>query len=110
MGVEFPHEAILTDHVVMISPGPPKDQWLATYEKALASLPPGSYYLIVHLGFDNDELRAATAGHPDFGAAWRQRDFDMVSSPEFQRFLKDQKFILVSWRQLAKALPGNWRQ
>ena len=109
MGVEFPHEAILTDHVVMISPSP-KDQWLATYEKALASLPPGSYYLIVHLGFDNDELRAATAGHPDFGAAWRQRDFDMVSSPEFQRFLKDQKFILVSWSQLAKALPGNWRQ
>ncbi len=109
MGVEFPHEAILTDHVVMISPSP-KDQWLATYEKALAPLPPGSYYLIVHLGFDNDELRAATAGHPDFGAAWRQRDFDLVSSPEFQRFLKDQKFILVSWSQLAKALPGNWRQ
>jgi len=109
MGVEFPHEAILTDHVVMV-PTAPKDQWLATYEKALAALPPGSYYLIVHLGYDNDELRGATAGHDDFGAAWRQRDLDVVSSPEFQRFLKDQKFVLVSWSQLAKALPADWKR
>jgi predicted glycoside hydrolase/deacetylase ChbG (UPF0249 family) len=110
MGVEFPREGIVTDKVLMMLPGPSKEQWLGAYEKMLASLPPGSYQLIVHLGFDNDELRAATVGHPDYGAAWRQRDFDLVSSPEFQRFLKDQKFIMVSWGQLAKALPGNWRQ
>jgi chitin disaccharide deacetylase len=110
MGVEFPREGIVTDKVLMMLPGPSKEQWLAAYEKMLASLAPGSYQLIVHLGFDNDELRGATAGHPDYGAAWRQRDFDLVSSTEFQRFLKEQKFILVSWSQLAKALPGNWRQ
>jgi len=110
MGVEFPREGIVTDKVLMMLPGPSKEEWLGAYEKMLASLPPGSYQLIVHLGFDNDELRAATAGHPDYGAAWRQRDFDVVSNPNFQRFLKDQKFILVSWGQLAKALPGNWRQ
>ena len=110
MGVEFPREGIVTDKVLMMLPGPSKEEWLGAYEKMLASLPPGSYQLIVHLGFDNDELRGATAGHPDYGAAWRQRDFDVVSNPNFQRFLKDQKFILVSWGQLAKALPGNWRQ
>jgi hypothetical protein len=29
----------------------------------------------------------------------------MVKSPEFQKFLKDQGFILVGWKDLAKALP-----
>ena len=52
MGVEFPHEGILTDKVPMMLPGPSKEQWVAAYEKMLTSLPPGSYQLIVHLGFD----------------------------------------------------------
>jgi chitin disaccharide deacetylase len=110
MGVEFPREGIVTDRVLMMLPGPSKEQWLAAYEKMLAPLPPGSYQLIVHLGLDNDELRAASAGQDAYGSAWRQRDFDLVSSSEFQRFLKEQKFILVSWSQLAKAVPANWRQ
>jgi predicted glycoside hydrolase/deacetylase ChbG (UPF0249 family) len=110
MGVEFPREGIVTDKVLMMLPGPSKDQWLSAYENMLAPLPPGSYQLIVHLGIDNEELRAATAGQDAYGSAWRQRDFNVVSSPEFQRFLKEQKFILVSWGQLAKALPGNWQQ
>lgn len=43
------------------------------------------------------------------GAQWRQNDLDMVKSQEFQKFLKDQGFILVAWRDLAKALPANWK-
>jgi len=50
-------------------------------------------------------MRGATFDHPDWGAAWRQRDLDMVKSPEFQKFLKDQRFILLGWKDLAKALP-----
>lgn len=110
MGVEFPREGIVTDKVLMMLPGPSKEQWLAAYEKMLAPLPPGSYQLIVHLGFDDEELHAATAGQDAYGSAWRQRDLDVISSPEFQRFLKEQKFILVSWTRLAKALPEYWRK
>jgi len=32
----------------------------------------------------------------------------MLKSPEFQRFLKDQRFILVGWKDLAKALPKDY--
>jgi hypothetical protein len=32
----------------------------------------------------------------------------MVKSPEFRQFLKDQGFVLVGWRELAKALPKNY--
>jgi hypothetical protein len=53
-------------------------------------------------------MRGATYNHPDWGAAWRQADFDMVKSPEFQQFLKDQGFILVKWKDLARALPADY--
>jgi len=95
----------LVDEVVQIGPGVATDQWLKTYENILQPLGPGVYELIVHLAFDDDEMRGATADHPDWGAAWRQHDFDMVKSPEFRQFLKDQGFVLVGWKDLSRALP-----
>ncbi|HEX6466250.1 MAG TPA: polysaccharide deacetylase family protein, partial [Terriglobales bacterium] len=102
-GAQLNPEAILVDKVLQITPDVPPSQWLDAYKKMLAPLPPGSYQLIVHLGYDDEELRGATCDHPNWGAAWRQRDFDMVRSPEFQSFLKQQGFILVSWHDLARA-------
>jgi hypothetical protein len=77
------------------------------YKKMLAPLWPGSYQLIVHLAYNDDEMQGATADHPNWGAEWRQNDFDLVRSAEFQKFLKDQGFVLVAWRDLAKALPAQ---
>jgi hypothetical protein len=91
------------DQVVSISPGVAPAQWLAAYRRILEPLPPGVYQLIVHLGFDDDELRGATSDHPDWGAAWRQADFDLVRSQTFRDFLRDQRFVLINWRDLARA-------
>jgi predicted glycoside hydrolase/deacetylase ChbG (UPF0249 family) len=82
----------------------PTDAWLEAYKGMLGPLPPGSYQLTVHLAFDDSEMRGATWDHPNWGAAWRQRDLDLVSSPEFRRFLADEGFTLVSWRDLGRAL------
>lgn len=94
----------LVDDVVQISPGVTADQWLKTYEGILQPLGPGVYELIVHLAYDDEEMRGATWDHPNWGAAWRQQDFNLVKSPEFRKFLKDQGFILVGWKDLARAL------
>jgi hypothetical protein len=48
-------------------------------------------------------MRGATADHPDWGAAWRESDLDLVRSPAFRDFLREQGFVLVSWRDLARA-------
>ena len=99
---------ILIDQVFEMSPGVDAKDWLAWYEKQLAPLGPGVYQVILHLAYDDEEMRGATFNHPDWGAAWRQHDLDMVKSPEFQKFLKDQRFILVGWKDIAKALPRNY--
>jgi chitin disaccharide deacetylase len=101
-------DQMLVDRVLEISPGIDAKDWTAWYEKQLAPLGPGVYQVIVHLAHDEDEMRGATFNHPDWGAAWRQHDLDMVKSLEFQKFLKDQGFILVGWKDLAKALPADY--
>lgn len=97
---------VLLDQVLEVMPGVPQSQWFDAYKEMLAPLPPGTYQLIVHLAHNDAEIQGATADHPDWGAQWRQNDLDLVSSPEFQKFLKDQGFILVTWRDLAKAMPA----
>ena len=93
----------LIDRVISISPGVPKEEWAQAYEKMLAPLPPGVYQLIVHLGYDDEEMRGATFDHPDWGSAWRQNDLEVVKSARFREFLREQRFVLVGWKDLARA-------
>ncbi len=60
--------------------------------------------MIVHLGHDDSELQAVMLDHPDYGSAWRQRDYDFVTSPEFKKLLDANHVILVQWKDLQKLL------
>ena len=93
----------LVDRVVSIPQGVAKEDWPQAYEKLLAPLPPGVYQLIVHLAYDDEEMRGATFDHPDWGAAWRQNDLELVKSSRFRDFLREQRFVLVGWKDLARA-------
>jgi chitin disaccharide deacetylase len=95
---------IVLDSVVIFDPRVPPERWTESYVKALQSLKPGLHEMIVHLGHDDSELQAITVDHPDYGAAWRQRDFNAVTSPEFKRALEENHIILVSWKDLKKLL------
>ncbi len=104
-GISVTAEEATVQRVITMEPGvaPNNKDWLDWYKKQLTPLPPGVYQLIVHLAYDDEEMRGATWDHPDWGAAWRQRDLDMVKSAEFRQFLKEQGFVLVTWQELAKA-------
>ena len=104
-GYAIPDAEILVDQVVSFDPGVDPNAWRAGYEKRLSALPPGVYEMIVHLGYADEEMWGATADHPDWGAAWRRYDLDAVSSPEFRDFLRAQGFVLVRWKDLARATP-----
>ena len=95
----------LIDRVLAIEPGVPASGWLAAYQKLLEPLPPGAYQVILHLGYDDEEMRGATSDHPDWGAQWRQSDLDLVRGPQFRDWLKAKGFTLVRWRDLDRAAP-----
>jgi predicted glycoside hydrolase/deacetylase ChbG (UPF0249 family) len=93
---------IILDSLVMASPTVRADQWQEFYLKAVKDLKPGLTEMIVHPGHDDAELQAITVDHPDYGSAWRQRDYNVVTSPEFKKALQDNHVILVKWRDLQK--------
>ena len=64
---------VVLDAVVIAGPEVPRDQWKDFYLKAIAALKPGLTEMIVHLGYDDAELRAVTVNHEPYGSAWRQR-------------------------------------
>jgi len=106
-GLEIDSAALPVDRMLEIKPGLTRKDWMTAYKETLEKLPPGVYLLSVHLGFNDEELQAMTWDHPDWGAQWRQNDYDVISSDEFHRFLKEQGFILINWRDLQKVIPPS---
>jgi len=98
-----PHHAGVVDGVIWMPPGVAPAAWRRAYEAMLAPLPSGVYQLIVHLAHDGDEMRGATFDHLDWGAGWRQWDFDLVRSPEFRDFLRREEFVLTNWSEVARS-------
>ena len=96
---------VLPDAIIVAGPHVPRDKWAEFYLHTIANLKPGLTEVIVHLGHDDAELQAVTVAHEPFGSAWRQRDYDVVTSAEFKRALQDNHIILVTWRELQKLLP-----
>jgi len=90
------------DAVVIAGDNVPRDKWKEFYLNTINNLKPGITELIVHLGHDDAELQAVTVNHEPYGSAWRQRDFEVVNSPEFKKALRDNHVILVKWRDLGK--------
>jgi predicted glycoside hydrolase/deacetylase ChbG (UPF0249 family) len=95
---------IILDNVVMAYPDVPIAGWKNFYLDAIKNLKPGLTEMIVHLGHDDAELQAVTVDHPDYGAAWRQRDYDIVTSAEFKQALEDNHIVLVHWSDVKKVL------
>ena len=82
-----------------------KERWKQFYLDVLKNLKPGKLTeILFHLGYDDAELRAVTVNKDAYGAGWRQRDIDLVSSPEWKQALKDNKVVLVTWRDIQKAM------
>jgi predicted glycoside hydrolase/deacetylase ChbG (UPF0249 family) len=98
---------IVLDHAVTIGPEVPPEKWADFYRAALKNLQPGVTEFVIHVAFDDEELRAATRERPTWGSAWRQRDFDFFSSSEFRSLLEQQHIQLITWRELAKAAKNH---
>ncbi len=106
-GIEVDITTVPIDRIIQIEPGFKAKNWLSAYERTLAALPSGTYMLTMHLGFNDEELQAITVDHPNWGAQWRQNDYDVISSPEFHKFLKEHGFVLIGWGDLRRVTGRN---
>jgi predicted glycoside hydrolase/deacetylase ChbG (UPF0249 family) len=98
----FTEKDVLLDSVIIASPSVQPANWKNFYLDAIKNLKPGLTEIIVHLAHDDAESQAVMVDHPDYGAAWRQRDYDAITSPELKKALEDNLIILVRWSDLKK--------
>jgi len=92
---------------ILMATGGKPENWASFYLGLIRSLKPGLTELIVHLAYDDAEMQAITEGHPDYGSAWRQRDFNVITSPEFRQALKDNGVTLIGWRAIQEHYRKN---
>jgi predicted glycoside hydrolase/deacetylase ChbG (UPF0249 family) len=95
---------IVADAVIMRLQKGTLAEWRKYYLDAIRNMKPGLTVILVHLGYDDAELRAVTTGYDSWGADWRQRDYDVLTSAEFKQALKDNNVTLVTWRDIQKAM------
>jgi len=98
---------IMVDNYIISLGMLPPDKWKKFYDYNLQHLKPGLNELIFHLAFNDDEMQAIAAGQADYGAAWRQQDYDYATSDAFKEQLKQQGIYLVTWGAIKKAEYGE---
>ena len=76
------------------------EDWYELYSNKIKSLQPGLNVFLLHLGYDNEELKAVTIDHPEYGSLWRQLDYDVFKSKEIKQLLKDEGIKLVTWGEI----------
>lgn len=95
---------IVIDRIIEVGPTVKPEGWAAFYAEAIKGIQPGVTEIIVHLAYDDEEMRAVTIDHPDWGASWRQRDFDFFTSAAFRRLLQENNIKLITWRELGRLM------
>ena len=100
---------VVMNSIISIEPNVPAEGWSKFYGDAIKNLRPGITEMIVHLGYDDEEMRGIAFNHPDWGSEWRQRDFQFVTSESFRKLLQENNVKLITWREVSKRLQNRKR-
>jgi predicted glycoside hydrolase/deacetylase ChbG (UPF0249 family) len=91
---------VVLDQIYMADPEDYKKGMKVFYSGVLNSIKPGLNIILLHAAHDNAEMQAVTIDHPDYGARWRQADYDFFTSEDCKRILSEQKIQVITWREI----------
>lgn len=95
------HRLPVLDRVIQFYGGNTHRERRERYLHALRTLPPGVSQLIIHCGYDNDELRAITSSAPR-----RDSDRRVFTDPEVIAEVKRLGIEVITWRQFREMASG----
>ena len=98
---------VLTDRVFMAQPNDYKTGMANYYTSSIKAIQPGLNCILLHAAYDNNEMKAVTVNHADYGAAWRQADFNFFTSKECSDLIKKQKIKIITWKEIRDKLIRN---
>lgn len=74
------------------------------YRETLRSIKPGLNCILVHTALNNKEMQNIISDQPNFGADWRQDDFDFFISDECKQLIMENNIQLITWREIRDKL------
>ena len=74
------------------------------YESVFDNLIEGFNVILIHTAFDDMEMQGITVNHPNFGAAWRQIDYDFFTSDFAKKLVDSPAIQLINWTTIQKIL------
>ncbi|MGZ8559826.1 MAG: polysaccharide deacetylase family protein [Chitinophagaceae bacterium] len=95
---------VVLDMIYMAYPNDYKNGMENYYSGVFKSLQPGVSIILLHAAYDDREMQAVTIDHPEYGAAWRQADFNFFTSGNCKKILQEQHIRLITWREIRDKL------
>lgn len=95
---------IVVDHIIAANPEDYRNGMAQYYTAVLEDLQPGVNILIIHTAYDDAEMQGVSVDHPDWGAAWRQADYDFFTGEACRKLLNAQNIQLITWREIGELL------
>ena len=102
-----PDNLVIIDDLYMAENGMDLNEFEDFYIDILNNLKPGLSQILVHLGYNDSEMKKITIDHPNFGSKWRSYDFNIVSSKRFKNALTKNNIKLVNWREIQNIIYPN---
>lgn len=90
------------DSLAQFYGGDTHEQRKASYFQCIRDLPTGVSELIIHCGYDNEELQAITSS-----AARRDGDRRIFTAEETRQLLKDEGVQLLTWKQFRQRVADR---
>jgi predicted glycoside hydrolase/deacetylase ChbG (UPF0249 family) len=93
------HKLPVLDQLAQFYGGDTHEERHQNYMKLLRTLKPGVTELIIHCGYDNEELRAITNS-----ASRRDGDRRIFSDPDIAALIRELNIEVISWRQFREMI------
>lgn len=74
------------------------------YSSILKSIKPGLNCILLHIAFNNKEMRDITQNEINYGALWRQSDFDFFTSDNCKLLINKHNIQLITWQEIKEKL------
>jgi predicted glycoside hydrolase/deacetylase ChbG (UPF0249 family) len=100
-------EDVIVDDVFQAGPAVTPSSLEDYYLSVLREVKPGLSELIVHLAFDDPELQSIYEGREAYGAAWRQRDFEIMCSQKFRSAMRENDIHVIHWGMIKTAIQSQ---
>lgn len=97
-------EDIVVDKIYMAEPKDYQKGLKNYYIETIKAMSSGLNVILLHAAYNDEEMKAITVDYTDFGADWRQQDFNFFTSNACKKLLKKEKIQLITWREIKNKL------